>query len=235
LRASGAIAAKRAQKLSAETLRRARLAYRALRVHSDDRSAAPWRRTDRNANLRWGRALAIAIVPICAALGWVASFLGGYAAAAITAMVAIAGSLLLLRRVRVRAAAPGVDPEGIALKFAAFFAARAARLPEGTVGRLDALGKDLSEVLAELPAAHTSGVWTADDVALVRNVVADHLPNAIDPYLSLRRPTDQHEHLLSIQLERLHSEMRAMLSRLEAARGQRLARNATFLERKLGS
>ena len=169
------------------------------------------------------------------ALGLVVLLLGGYAAVALAVAVSIAGSFVILHRRRYRAPAPAFDGEGIALKFAAFFAARAARLPEATLGCLEALGKDLSEVLAEFHAAHTSGVWTAEDLAFVRSLVLNHLPNAIDPYLSLRRPTDQHEHLLSVQLERLRSELRAMLDRLEAARGQRLARNATFLERRLGS
>lgn len=231
LRARHLIGARRTLTPSAESMRRARLAYKRLLVEPDYRRSLRRRLGERCTTL--GAPLWAAIAVAIAGIGFIGALYGPYIALLGLAALGCGSRLLFATKDR-RGTMPDKEEVDIAREFDAFYASRAPRLSAQLRDRLQRLGEDLSTLLADLPEFERSSALSTDDIRFVRIVVCEHLVNAVDPYLALRQPGAVHETLMSGQIERIHREVRALLAKLEASRAQRLARSATFLERKLG-
>jgi hypothetical protein len=233
LRARGLIMARQRLVHSLEAVRRARVAYARLRIAPDYRKSVRRRLAGQSKTLR--ARLWSAIVVAVAVLGVLGVAFGPYVAVGIGIAAFVLATVFMLARVQEPEATSQMTPADVGLEFDSFFASRALRLPDESREALRRLGEDLSILLSDILQADADPVLIADDARFLRGIVSEHLVNAIDPYLALRRPSAIQTRLMSQQIDRIHCEVCALLEKFESVRALRLARSATFLERKLGS
>jgi hypothetical protein len=118
----------------------------------------------------------------------------------------------------------------------------ARELPEAALARLTQIKTQLVRLLAEMPALRQSGIFAGDDEHFVRQAIARYVPDALTPYLAL--PAERRtrgasaeeipERLLNEQLELLSRKLDSLVQRADEAQVERLRRNRTFLDRKIG-